>query len=338
MSDLTTKTLFSGLEGKRKEPPSLMMRIPNSIITMKDFTTVLSMRQEDRSIILGQLREIYDGKYDKPFGTGGEVHWKGRITLIAGVTGIIDNQTALMRVMGERFIIYRILQPNDIEVATKALMMSGHEVEMRQELKTAMAKFFWGIKIPKIADITLPPEIIKAVAHLASFVVIARSGIIRNAYGAKEIELIPEPEAPSRFAKQLGVLIKALAVLDKRNTVTWEDYYLALRLALDTIPRNKILHIIALIEGEIVTHNVAKETSYSISGSEIILEDLAALGIVTKTGYGQGYTVSWRLSDKTYGYFRQIIPVEGTKLRDKYFPDGDIYNPLIKVIGESNQD
>ena len=329
MSDLTTKTLFSGLEGKRKESPSLMMRIPNSIITMKDFTTVLSMRSEDKTIILSQLREIYDGKYDKPFGTGGEIHWKGRITLLAGVTGIIDAQQSFLQIMGERFIMYRILQPDDKEVAKKAFSISGHENEMRQDLKSAMRKFFWGIKIPKIADISVPDEIINALASLASFVVIARSGIIRNNYGAKEIELIPEPEAPSRFMKQLSVLIRALAALDKKKEVTWENYYLTLRVALDTIPRNKINHIIALLQTDYSskTSDIANITGYSISGTELLLEDLVALKLVDKENQGMGIT-QWKLSDKSFSYLKDILPVADDKL-SRYFPEDDFYKPFI---------
>lgn len=331
LSDLTPKTLFSGLEGKRKESPSLMMRIPNSILTMKDFTTVLSMRSDDKMMILGQLREIYDGKYDKAFGTGEEIHWKGRITLVAGVTGIIDAQQQLLQMMGERFIMYRILQPNDKEVAKKAFSISGHETEMRAELRAAMRKFFWGVKIPKVGEVIVPDEIINALASLASFIVIARSGIVRNSYGAKEIELIPEPEAPSRFMKQLSVLVRALAVLNKRKAVTWEDYYLTLRVALDTVPRNKINHLLALLQSDLVakTSDLAKITGYSAAGTELLLEDLAALKLVDKEGWGMGSTFMWKLSNKTYSYLMDILPVVDEKLK-LYFPEGDYYLPFIQ--------
>ena len=43
-------------------------------------------------------------------------------------------------------------------------------------------------------------------------------------------------------------MVKALCVLAKRITVTWEDYYLTLRVALDTIPKNKLTHIFRLLE------------------------------------------------------------------------------------------
>lgn len=331
ISSMTDKTLFSGLEGHRKESPSLMMRIPNSIITMKDFTSILSMRQEEKMSILGQLREIYDGRYDRAFGTGGEIHWTGRVTLVAGVTGIIDNQHTLFQTMGERFVMYRVLQPNDEEVAEKALSISGQETEMRQELRMAMRKFFWGIKIPKIGKITIPPEITKTLASLASFIVIARSGIIRNSYGAKEIELIPEPEAPSRLAKQLGVLIKALAVLAGKRLISWEEYYLTLRVALDTVPRNKISHLLALIEREegTKTSEVATQTGYSLAGAEMILEDLFALKLINKTDWGQGTTPLWHLTEKCLGYWGKILPHNNDTLW-QYFPETDFYHSFIE--------
>ncbi|MFO7477920.1 MAG: hypothetical protein R6X03_06205, partial [Methyloceanibacter sp.] len=57
ISDLTTNTLISG-----KKDASLLMRLINKIIVMKDFTTILSKRPDDLKIIMGHLREVYDGK------------------------------------------------------------------------------------------------------------------------------------------------------------------------------------------------------------------------------------------------------------------------------------
>jgi hypothetical protein len=62
----------------------------NAVFMAKDFTTVLSMRREKRAAILGQLREIHDGRFRRDFGTGVTKIWCGRITIIAAVTPALD--------------------------------------------------------------------------------------------------------------------------------------------------------------------------------------------------------------------------------------------------------
>lgn len=331
LSDLTANTLASGMVAKKD--PSLLDQLHDNVIMMKDFTTVLNMHADVKNVILAQLREVYDGKYNKAFGTGRVFDWEGRITLIAGVTPMIDTQSSIFQVMGERFVMYRIPQPDYEEMAMKALQGSGAEKKMREELRSIMNKFFNSIDIPHVSEIEFPDEIKRALASLATFVVTARSGIVRN-YHTKDLEYIPDSEAPPRLTKQLGTLIRGLAILARRKKVTWEDYYLVLRVALDVIPANRSRHIAALCEGFMhlqSTTLVAKKTNYSPKGSTLILEDLVALELVHAERQGRGQTNQWMISDKTRKYFSKILPSPTPEL-DKIFPKGSHYRPIITYI------
>ena len=106
LSELTSKTFASGLE-THGENPSLLHRLTNEVLVLKDLTTVLEMYQEERQAILAQLREIYDGRFDKAWGTGKELHWQGRLGFLAGVTPIIDSYHSVLSVLGERFVLFR---------------------------------------------------------------------------------------------------------------------------------------------------------------------------------------------------------------------------------------
>ena len=329
LSDLTAQTLISGMAAK--EDPSLLLKLKNDILIMKDFTTVLTMRREDRQVILSQLREIYDGRYSKAFGTGKKIEWEGRLTLIAGVTPIIDTHSSVFQVMGERFIMYRVPQPNDKEVARKALKNYGSEKQMREELSDAMMKFFNTLEIPHVNEIELPDDILNALATLAAFIVKARSGLVRNFRG--ELEYIPETEAPPRLAKQLGTLLKGLAVVERRKKVEWKDYYLVLKVALDAIPANRSKHLAALC-GSIYsqkTSEIAQATDYSKSGSELVLEDLTALGLVKVTRGGQGQPNEWQLSNYTRNYFKEILPADSDEIYT-VFTENHPYLPIIKEM------
>jgi hypothetical protein len=66
---LTPQTLISGFE-RKGEPASLLLQIGEfGVLAFKDLTTVLTMHCEARAQIIGQLREVADGKTEKNFGT-----------------------------------------------------------------------------------------------------------------------------------------------------------------------------------------------------------------------------------------------------------------------------
>ena len=66
LSSLTPSTLVSGMPQKKNmEDPSLLLKLDDKLLVVKDFTSILSMRSESQQEIIAQLREIYDGKYSK---------------------------------------------------------------------------------------------------------------------------------------------------------------------------------------------------------------------------------------------------------------------------------
>ena len=136
VSDLTPQTFLSGDKGQKNA--SLLLRLrADTILTLKDFTTVLTMHRDKRHAILSQLREIYDGYYRKEFGTGESKTWEGKMGFIAGVTSVIDNHQSVFQVLGERFIQYRPTQPDAIALAKKAIANNGGEKVMREEIQNA---------------------------------------------------------------------------------------------------------------------------------------------------------------------------------------------------------
>jgi hypothetical protein len=78
LSTLTPNTLVSGFKTKDGFNPSLLPKLKDKLLVLKDFTSVLSMRQESRTEVIGQLREAYDGKYDKGYGNGVTINWEGK--------------------------------------------------------------------------------------------------------------------------------------------------------------------------------------------------------------------------------------------------------------------
>ena len=89
LSSLTASTFISGKKAEKSDPnPSLLFKLNDKTLILKDFTTILSMRHEQRQEIISQLREIHDGSCSKAFGTGQTIFWKGHVGLIAACTPI----------------------------------------------------------------------------------------------------------------------------------------------------------------------------------------------------------------------------------------------------------
>lgn len=306
LSNLTAQTFASGYERpKGHGEVSLLLKLDGKILTLKDFTTVLTMHRDKRGEILAQLREIYDGHYRKEFGNGKVVDWTGKLGLIAGVTGIIDTQYVVNQVLGERFLLYRIPAAAELEVAESAMSQQGLESMMRTELREAVAAFFSEL-VP--LRVPIPDPIRTRLAALAAFTARARSGVVWDWHG--EIEYVPEPEGPGRLAKQLATLARGLAVVRDTREVTPAEYLTVYRVAEDTIPAQRRAMLAPLMDfpEALETGRLAELARYPTSTARRYLHELAAMGLVDRLPQGQGKADRWQPSELAIRLLDQAAP------------------------------
>jgi len=314
LSDLTAQTFLSG--DKNKKDASLLLRLPpNTILTFKDFTTVLTMHRDKRHAILSQLREIFDGHYKKLFGTGEVKEWQGKIGFIAGVTPIIETHFSVHATLGERFIQYRPSHSNVISLAKRAMEISGKEEQMREEIQNAFKNYIMSRKIPP--EPILISEVVKdRIAHLSAFCVKARSSVIRDGYSSREIELIPDSELPTRLAKQLITLLSAFLIIDN-GEFKEDSYNLICKIGMDTIPQRRKLAMDVLLKANdyLETAEVAIKISYPTNTTRRILEELQGLKLSERKHRGQGYADRWTISEtareflEKAGYTHNVTPI-----------------------------
>lgn len=232
MGDLTDKTLISGYRGN----PGLLHNLGISIIFLfKDFTTMLSKRHEARGEIIGQLREVYDGVFGRNTGGANRLPtpWKGKATCIAAVTPAIENHWAVMRELGERFMIVRWPR-GGINSATFARRQRDRENHIRTRLPALVNELVKPSVLPKPKP--LPENMALQCDHLAEMVAILRGTVPRANHGMGEIAAPPIVESPTRIAKTLNYITATYAAIMRRDSEA-EDMRLARRCALDTIPR-----------------------------------------------------------------------------------------------------
>lgn len=93
------------------------------MLVIKDFTSILSMSRDARSQVLAAFREIYDGRWDRPYGAdGGQVlTWIGKCGMLACCTTAIDSAHSVLDKMGTRFIFVRLPNPGLAAISESAL-------------------------------------------------------------------------------------------------------------------------------------------------------------------------------------------------------------------------
>lgn len=266
------------------------------IILAKDFGSVLSLHHDSRTQVLAALREVFDGKWTRHMGTDGgkTLHWEGKVGLIAGCTPTIDRHSAVMGAMGERFVLLRLPTADAHEQGRKALRHSKQSEQMRSELGAAVAALF-ETTLEEPEERSEHDE--ERLVNLAVLVVRCRSAVERDGY-SREIELIPEPEAPARLAIVLDHLLAGLLMLGADRDTAWHVVETA---ALDSIPelRRAAMTTLLAAKGEMPTAAVAEAIGYPQKTTERTLEDLAAHGIVTANRQGQRKATTWQITDWT---------------------------------------
>jgi hypothetical protein len=307
LTTLTSHTLVSGKVLDPGEPdPSLLPKLNGKTLLIRDFSALLTGRREDLSQVLGQLRDAYDGTVRAVFGTGKDTEYKTKFGILAATTPEIDRHVGLLSPLGERFLMIR--QPPLTEAETKARTLLAAEGRSTKDQEEALRRA--AHQVLDLAIVPVVPETGKAerqeLADVAEFVAVARTAVIRNGYD-KEIEALPEPEVPTRIAKQLVSLTQGIAIARQSGAVTKEEVNLAKIAAFSCIHpiRWKLLRCLAVVSrGTISTPALQGQLNLK-SGSLVrhALEDLEALGVVQRQR-GSGSPLApdeWSLRGKYVG-------------------------------------
>jgi len=312
---MTEPALLSGTSKRERSKTSkggLLRQVGAfGILVLKDFGSVLSMAQESRGQMLAALREIYDGSWTRQVGTDGgqELHWEGKLGLLAGCTPAIDSHHAVMGSMGERFVLYRVptTENDDREQVRRSLERTGDHA-MRRALAEAVSPVLAaarGMEMPATAD----PELREWLVELSTFAVRCRSAVERD-YRTREIELIPPPEMPARLGLVLWRVFRALRVLGVTEP---EARRLLAKMALDSMPaaRRAVLEELRRAGDELMLSRIADNIHYPKTTARRALEDLNAHGVVERDSGPTGRADVWWLSDWTRDRLAAIWPGDG---------------------------
>jgi len=285
ISKVSPNTFLSGFHTGSSTEASFLMQIPimkGAMLLFKDFTTILSMNSDAKIEILGQMREIYDGTLTKRTGTGENLHWPGRVGVIAATTDAIYQARSLYSAMGERFIMYNPITPERKEVAHRAMnnlaKLKDSQVNIRKLTKAYIEET---IKIPEELP-TVSEEIQNNIVDIAEMTCTARSIIDRDPK-TKEILHVYLTEMPTRMSEQLLAVAMGLMIINDNAILTEEDEYILYKIALDSIASSRRIVMQALTKySQVETRGLAIELRYPTATVRRWLEDLVALKVADR--------------------------------------------------------
>lgn len=320
-SSLTPHSLISGASWKDNADPSLIPKLNGKVMVIKDFTSILSMRDTEKDEIFGILRDAYDGKCGKEFGNGVVRNYESRFTILAAVTPSIYAMSSSHAALGERFLKFGIgdnlLHRSEDAIIGRAISNINQETTMRSDLADAIQSYITKtLRLAPLGNGSLPvlsEEIKTKVIALARFGARMRGTVTRDTYRNDIITSRPSAEVGSRLGKQLAKLVQALAVVRQRKAVEADDYRLAKKVMLDTIPQRTedvLRHILLTCRkpnDTMTTNEIHVKSRYPVATIGRIMQDLTILDItrrvVTKVGPHHGNATAWTLS----GYIREVI-------------------------------
>lgn len=345
ISDLTENTLASGFKSGAGDAGLLNQMPYGGLMIFKDFTSLLTKRGETRDAIMGQLREVFDRKFDKKTGNNQDTAWKGKVGAIAGVTTAVHEYISEMSVMGDRFIMYAPKMPDRMELLKFIMAMSvqgdNQEKKLIKAREMMHAYLKRAIKYVASARLQMSERDREYIMQVADFATKTRSGIIQDDRTGR-VKFVPEPEMPTRLIEQLLAIGTVLSVMREIDGLPPElddnDMDLLYKIAFDSIPvkRRWALRELASFGKGVTTAGLAAQIGYETEVVKEWLAQLNALGICRRlknTGAGD----MWYLNDEYVDImltFQSIQRTQASLLDANADPDDLLTDQALRSYGD----
>jgi len=185
------------------------------------------------------------------------------------------------------------------ELARRALIHTNDRPQERATLAGHVADYLVQLRHTPTSVSGADAEFLIAAANLGSR---ARSSVMRE---RGEIDLVPEPESPTRLVTQLERLWLGASQIG----ATGEQARQVIRAAiLGGIPQQRQRALLALLQIDHPAHlnQIAVAARLPTNAAHRAVEDLGYLGILTTAAPGPGAT--WQISDATRSAAERLWP------------------------------
>lgn len=207
LGKLTGRTFASGMPGEDHSLLTELSEAGSWLLTHKDWGTIMSLPATERNEILGQLREIYDGRFEARYGSGAHVSWEGNLGFLVGATPAVDRLQKWSTELGERFVQFRPDPPDPQAVSIQAMLNAGRETEMGRALASAYSHAFVHATGEWADSGSLAPEGSLVAGAMSRLVAVARTPVHHERFGGGYE--VSQPEGPPRLTGIFTQLYRA---------------------------------------------------------------------------------------------------------------------------------
>jgi len=316
VDDITGNTFLSGAKVGVGKSASFLDRVgKRGIIVISDLTVLFSKEATERAIILGALRVISDGKYQKYVGNNPKpLVWKGDLGMLAGSTPALYPSFEEFSGMGERFLYFRMREFD----AEKATMLAMEQEIYGEELNIILSGYYKEYitsiieyKTNNEVDLTLSEDVNKRIIKIA--ILAEKIRTTAHTDWQKVVDRLPIPAMPMRIAKMLRSLAKTLLLMRKFEKVEFgiEDMKIVdwCGWSLSNEEKRACLRILAGRDygNWIKTQTVADLIGLDTTVIRILLQNLSAIGVLSRSG--DSGSLMWKIADR--GDWELIREIEG---------------------------
>jgi hypothetical protein len=239
ISTITESSFISAYDPKCGILPNLNGKPKNGVLLFSDFSNFLALAPDVRSKLQAQMREIYDGKYQKHAGNQRTaIEWEGKVSILAACTPDLERYWTLENSLGDRFLQIR-LKPPDPE------LIYPYMERQQQTGKGQLQKKTQRLIDQFLEDVNEHPEVEpphsalnKYIFQLTNICVSLRQAVHHNYKG--EATGVGTKEGTPRFARMAINLAKTHAKLFGRTELAPSDNRLLQRVLLDTCPSRRL--------------------------------------------------------------------------------------------------
>jgi hypothetical protein len=306
-SSLTSHALISGSTQGEGGDPSLIPKLADMMLAIKDFTPVLEMRDTDQSEIVSTLRDAYDGSCGKTFGNGVERRYVVKFSIVSGVTPAIYVKSETHSGMGERFVKFMIGDNLTHHAEQEIIARAIHNVDdsklMTDEIADVTCRV---LRSPRSAMPTIPPHVTERLIAAAQYGAYLRGTVTRDFRG-ENVQGRPFRESGTRLGMQVSKATRGLAWIRGKAEAGEEELRVALKIIQDTVAQryDDLIRFLWVNANALPDHptdgpasigaiEIAKRTHYPQSTVKRMLDDMALLGVCVHTT--SKYKHQWRLS------------------------------------------
>ncbi len=291
LGGLTPRTLISGqiVQGKPAQTVKgvgLLNELDEKTVVIFDGSQILGLRREERKALLGQLRDVFDGRLSYSFGTHNQTQksqtytWKGMLGMILALTPEGADSMALDDALGTRFIAYR-MPSADPSARRRMGHLSLHSFQKSQGLKQAISDALAQVYASALTlwpTVTIPDPYEAALIALADFVAKARTPVHRDRY--RIVDKAPSIEGPGRLIKELHRLLIGLCAVHGVTEPGLPEMAIIAKVGLSCIDETRVRVLEVLSHAPACIAEVTRQVQLPRTTVKRVMEDLATLGIL----------------------------------------------------------